>query len=1202
MTSFTYNPIKSACNPSVLLAEILPPPLVRYLIIYLLLLPLMPLWAVEVSSVQDGVITVTVTEAGELYSYSSGVAAIKGSGATCLKLVGPLNASDFDNIKNMLKSGDAEGTITQVDMSEAVITTLPNHAFNNAAYLEAIELPAGLTLVDDYAFESCYRLAAIDLSHTQVTTLGSSAFYDCTALASVSLPATLTTMGSYTFFRCQTLTELDLTGTGVTEVPSGMCNGWQPDRMQLTTVRLPATITKIGSQAFYCCTNLTEFSLNVRGSLTIGSSAFYDCDKISSVNISAQRGLTLEDNAFGACNEITDITLSAKDDVVLGSSYGSPFTSCDKIETFTLHTPGKLTAGIALLSPGGSNETLTTVVLDAKGAGSTIGSNLVYGATKLTSITLPAGLVSLGERAFRDCESLTSIDLPSTLTSLGTAEDMFYNCKSLTSLNLNATGVTELGWQTFADCDALTSLSLPDGLTSLGRFTFQNCPKLTEMTIPSGITTIPDYLFYGCTSLSSVTLPSGITSIGNFAFSGCSQLTAITLPSGLTTIGNDAFSSSGLAQIDLPASVLTIGDGAFSSCNNLVAFYLNEGCTTIGAGMLSGDNLRIVYMSSTLTTINDQYVARRAFGGKAGMEIHMKTETPPATYQTQYFRDIQEGDVTLYVPKGAIDTYKASGYWWNNTSISNWTMEEEETDLTNLDDGEYTALQSLPAATGSNWNRPWTFGASKAETAVPQGVILRDGHVRSLILTGQNLTGTLPTSFFTAFPNLEILDLSNNHLTGEFATLLSGVTAHEHMNYIDLSGNEFTGNLYDLYVKVPTVQTLKAARNKIRDIFPILPKSVKMLDFKGQDLDAICNNLTFHELMQLKAAGGSTGETLQEALLPTVLVYYDRGANDSANDDYYSNNVNYYITDAPDKNHAQGRWFASLNHYFTSNALWNDRVNWFDNYSYDPNTGMNNGWYSGPLSGKSLRVWTDNRFTGSHFLITTDFIEGDANFDFNINVSDMQFMLNVALDEYYYDRRTPFNFTAANLITESDPLQAERINVQDVVASVNMLLDRHFEPVFESRRLSGGSAMNETNSVATLSFENGQLVLNCEMPVAAMHLQLSDDASWLSPLNRFTHAQRGNSHVFYSLMGNQLPAGAHVLATSDTYINIEYAMIVDADGKEIPLTISTQPTGIRTMGSDSNAAGTTIHDLQGRRVSHPQKGIYVINGKKQVVK
>jgi hypothetical protein len=105
--------------------------------------------------------------------------------------------------------------------------------------------------------------------------------------------------------------------------------------MQLTTVRLPATITKIGSQAFYCCTNLTEFSLNVRGSLTIGSSAFYDCDKISSVNISAQRGLTLEDNAFGACNEITDITLSAKDDVVLGSSSGSPFTSCDKIETFT---------------------------------------------------------------------------------------------------------------------------------------------------------------------------------------------------------------------------------------------------------------------------------------------------------------------------------------------------------------------------------------------------------------------------------------------------------------------------------------------------------------------------------------------------------------------------------------------------------------------------------------------------------------------------------------------------------------------------------------------------------------------------------------------------------------------------------------------------------------------------------------------------
>jgi hypothetical protein len=54
----------------------------------------------------------------------------------------------------------------------------------------------------------------------------------------------------------------------------------------------------------------------------------------------------------------------------------------------------------------------------------------------LTSIELPAGLTSLGERAFYGCSSLTSIELPASLTSIG--KGAFRGCSSLTLIKLPA--------------------------------------------------------------------------------------------------------------------------------------------------------------------------------------------------------------------------------------------------------------------------------------------------------------------------------------------------------------------------------------------------------------------------------------------------------------------------------------------------------------------------------------------------------------------------------------------------------------------------------------------------------------------------------------------------------------------------------------------------------------------------------------------
>ena len=145
-----------------------------------------------------------------------------------------------------------------------------------------------------------------------------------------------------------------------------------------------------------------------------------------------------------------------------------------------------------------------------------IGFRAFEGCSGLTSLTLPAGIISIGSYAFEDCSRLTSLTLPA--------------------------GITEIGNGAFWDCSGLTSLTLPAGITEIGDFAFNCCSGLTSLTLPDGITSIGEYAFHGCSGLTSLTLPAGITSIGDYAFRGCSGLTSIYLyAEKVPKIGSNVF-------------------------------------------------------------------------------------------------------------------------------------------------------------------------------------------------------------------------------------------------------------------------------------------------------------------------------------------------------------------------------------------------------------------------------------------------------------------------------------------------------------------------------------------------------------------------------------------------------------------------------------------------------------------------------------
>lgn len=96
----------------------------------------------------------------------------------------------------------------------------------------------------------------------------------------------------------------------------------------------------------------------------------------------------------------------------------------------------------------------------------------------------------------------------------------------------------------------------------------------------------------------------------------------------------------------------------------------------------------------------------------------------------------------------------------------------------------------------------------------------------------------------------------------------------------------------------------------------------------------------------------------------------------------------------------------------------------------------------------------------------------------------------------------------------------------------------------------------------------------------------------------------GSSTQYYCFMADGAEAGkfVHVITTPVTMNPYRAYMVVEggADARELDLVIDGVSTGIKNMkvGTDDNV----YYDLQGRRVLYPTKGLYIVNGRKVIIK
>ncbi len=463
----------------------------------------------------------------------------------------------------------------------AGVTTINDEAFEGCGALTKVVLPESVTTIGKMAFYGCGSLADVTLPNS-LTTIGNSAFYGC-CLKSITLPNSLTTIGKMAFYGCSGLANITIpAGTttlgdclaschtlrievspdnpsyqsidGVLFSKDGTTLLYYSADQKEKTYTIPAGVTTIGRMAFYGCSDLADVTIP-ESVTTIGKMAFYGCNGLA--NVTLPNSVTTIEEGLVHCKTLRSIEVSPDN---------PSYQSIDGV----LYSKDGTTLCCYPMARGGDAYTLPEGV-------TTIGKMAFYGCSDLADITLPESLTTIGDEAFYGCIGLTDITLPESLTTIG--DRAFYKCRGLVDVTL-PNSVTTLGDQAFYGFSDLTTLAIPAGTTTLGDC-LANCHTFRIEVSPDNpfYQSIDGVLFSkdGTTLIrypsnrrkKSYTLPEGVTTIGDNAFVSSTSLKTLTLPEGVTTIGDHAFMWSNLKNITLPASVTTIGLDTFTACFDL---------------------------------------------------------------------------------------------------------------------------------------------------------------------------------------------------------------------------------------------------------------------------------------------------------------------------------------------------------------------------------------------------------------------------------------------------------------------------------------------------------------------------------------------------------------------------------------------------------------------------------------------------------
>ncbi len=564
------------------------------------------------------------------------------------------------------------------------VEEISKKAFMKCVWLRTVTLPDYLTDIGEYAFSET-DIATIKIPEG-IKVIRERTFSDCRSLYSIVLPTTIEEIEPYAFVNCNNptientkyitkLNSYSFYGSNISSFDFNPEIKAIPDYCfygaEFNELVVPSTVEKVGKYAYAsACTPTTsdinhivisegvksigEYSFEGNGQFTltlpstleeIPSRAFYGAT-IS--NLVIPEGVKYIRKSAFALAKIDTLTIPESLEIFELCSFYNASVNTVYFNAINCSTSGSGSLWLGIpdvihLFIGDKveripsclfSESLFKEIVIPEGV-KEIGHSAFEGNYKLTSVTLPSTLQTIGSYAFRDCTGLKEFTITEGVTKF--YEKVFYGCKALETINLNS-----------PNCDFKNLTKGTDGIYQSPFY--DNRTTLKKIVIGDNVKTVPAYLLSYMPNEVECVMPDTVENIGDYAFYSCPKLTEFNAPKNLKNIGYYAFAKSGLVTFNGNENLESIGKGCFEGCKNLVNINLGGEPKVIVASVSEDENTEAVNPVSNLMLIGANAFANCTSLTEITIPDSVKDIGEKAFYGDTALVSVKMSDNVIFIP------------------------------------------------------------------------------------------------------------------------------------------------------------------------------------------------------------------------------------------------------------------------------------------------------------------------------------------------------------------------------------------------------------------------------------------------------------------------------------------------------------------------------------------------------------------------
>lgn len=315
--------------------------------------------------------------------------------------------------------------------------------------LTSITIPESCTTWD---IQEMAGLTSVVLNHSTLTSIPYCAFSECTVLSQIQGLdfSNVTTIGDYAFWKTSSLIIEDVNCPNLISIGNGAFG-----HSKVKKITSLGSVTNIPQQCFEDCSSLSTFNLS--NFTSFGDGCFND--DVNTIFTGTISPITLGNSSFRNCTHFNSSNID--------------FSNCTSIGEWCFQQNG-FTGKIYLP------------------VCTSIGSGNFNNCTGITEVDLPEVVSAPYQNQFSNCINITKVSAPKLQTLFGLqamtnltevyapkaksiTTSAFENCRSLQSLTLDFTEITNIPSWCFCNCLSLTGTFDFAKLETISTQGFQNC-------------------------------------------------------------------------------------------------------------------------------------------------------------------------------------------------------------------------------------------------------------------------------------------------------------------------------------------------------------------------------------------------------------------------------------------------------------------------------------------------------------------------------------------------------------------------------------------------------------------------------------------------------------------------------------------------------------------------------------------------------